>query len=100
MPIEASRGLEEGGNCGAISLERVVIPSPRIVVNLPGTFEKLVCKGEPDQRLARFFSTNRQTDKHPVTLLYTIEYLSFDRKKCENKFKNVLFYFYTKFLFY
>ena len=28
---------------GAISLGRVVVPSPKIVINLPGTYEKLPC---------------------------------------------------------
>ena len=38
-----------GGNVsflGAISLGRVVIPSPRIAINLPRTNKKLHCKGE------------------------------------------------------
>ncbi len=33
----------------AISLGRVVLPSPKIVINLPGTYEKVPCKGEPDR---------------------------------------------------
>ena len=32
-----------------ISFGRVVVPSPKIVINLPGTYEKLPCKGEPDR---------------------------------------------------
>ena len=32
----------------AISLGRVVIPFPKIVINLPRTYEKLPYKGEPD----------------------------------------------------
>ena len=32
-----------------ISLGRVVVPSPKIVINLPGTYEKLPCYGEPDR---------------------------------------------------
>ena len=55
-----------------ISLVMVVVPSPKIVINLPGTYVKLPCHGEPD-----WFSssrdpsvqTDKQTDTHPVTLL-------------------------------
>ena len=52
---------------GIFSLERVVqVPSPKIVLkNLLRTYEKLPCK--ENQRLARSFDTNIQTD--PVTLL-------------------------------
>ena len=32
---------------GTISLGRVAVPSSKIVINLPRTYEKLHCKGEP-----------------------------------------------------
>ncbi len=32
---------------GAISLGRVVVPCPKIFINLPRTYVKLPCKGEP-----------------------------------------------------
>ena len=32
-----------------ISLGRVVLPSPKIFINLPGSYEKLPCQGEPDR---------------------------------------------------
>ena len=35
--------LEGGIFRGAISFGRVVVPSPKIVINLPGTYEKLPC---------------------------------------------------------
>ena len=38
----------------SISKGKVVLPSPKIVLNLPGTYKKLPCKGEAD-RLARSF---------------------------------------------
>ena len=31
----------------AISLGRVAVPSPKIIIKLPRTYEKLHCKGEP-----------------------------------------------------
>ena len=55
---------------GAISLDRVVLPSQKIVINLPRYYMKLPCKGEASvQWLARSFSTDTQTDRDPVTLL-------------------------------
>ena len=53
-----------------ISLGRMVVTSPKIVINLPGTYEKLT---RLVQRLVRSFDTNiqthKQTDRHPVTLV-------------------------------
>ena len=46
-------------------LGRVVVPSSKIVINLPMTYEKLPCKGKPYQ----FSGKNRQADIHPVNLL-------------------------------
>ena len=40
-----------------ISLERVVVPFPKIVIILPRTYEKLTCKKEQYQLLARSFGT-------------------------------------------
>ena len=41
------KNLKFLGECnfflGAISLRRVVVPSPKIVINLPRTYEKLPC---------------------------------------------------------
>ena len=55
-------------NSRAISLGRVLVPSPKIVINLPGTYVKLPCKGEPD-RFSGYrdpsVKTNKQTNKHP-----------------------------------
>ena len=38
---------EEGNFYGVISLGRVVVPYLKIVINFPGTFEKLHCKEKP-----------------------------------------------------
>ena len=39
-----SKEIEEGGFFSrAISIRRVVVPSPKIVINLPGKYEKLPC---------------------------------------------------------
>ena len=47
-----------------ISLVRVVVPSPKIDINLLGTYEKLpVRRTRLVQRLARSFDTNIHTDK-------------------------------------
>ena len=50
----------------------VVESSPKIVINSPGTYERLFCKGEPD-RFSGYrdssVQTHRQTDRNPVTLL-------------------------------
>ncbi len=55
---------------GLISLGRVLVLSPKIVINLPRTNEKLHSKGEPD-----WFSGKQdsfvQTDRHvEILLLY------------------------------
>ena len=50
---------------GAISLGMVVVPSLKIVINLPRTYEKLPCKGEPYQFIGKRDSSlqrNKQTD--------------------------------------
>ena len=47
-----------------ISLGRVV-PSPKIVINLPGTYEKLPCSAVSE--ILRYKQT--QTETHPVTLV-------------------------------
>ena len=62
----------------AFSLKRVVVTSPEIVLNLPMIYEKLPISV---QRLARFFSKNRQTDKQidrqtDIVLLHIIRILS------------------------
>ena len=49
----------EGGD---FYLVRVVVPSPKIVINHAKTYEKLPYKGEPI-RLARSFGTHRQTQR-------------------------------------
>ncbi len=49
-----------------ISLRRVVALSPKIVIKLPGTYEKLHCKGEPD-RLSGQRDPSVQTN---ILLLY------------------------------
>ena len=45
-----------------ISLGRVVLPSPRIVINLPRAYKKLHCKGESYcfHRLVRYFATDKK----------------------------------------
>ena len=55
-----------------IFIGRVVVPFPKIVINLPRTYVKLPCKGEPDQFSGYrdpSVQTHRQTERHPVTLL-------------------------------
>ena len=46
---------------------------PKIVINLPGTYEKLLCKGEPYwfsiQHLARYFGTFTPTHGDSVTFV-------------------------------
>ena len=52
---------------------RVVVPSQKIVKNLPRTYKKLPCKDEPHQfsgQRDHQVQTNKKTDRHPVTLLY------------------------------
>ena len=52
------------------SLWRVVVPSPKIVINLPRTYEKLHCKGEP-YRFGGQRDLLALTDRHPL-LYYKI----------------------------
>ncbi len=58
-----------------ISLGRVVlvVPSPKIVINLPGTYRSYLVKENPIgsavSDVLRYRQTNKQTDRHPVTLL-------------------------------
>ena len=62
----------EGANfiLGAIPLWNVVFPSPKIVIKLPRTYEKLPCKGEPNRFSGkRSFGTNKQTDKTDILIL-------------------------------
>ncbi len=51
-PLEAYRDTSNFFRRAAfflsISLGRVVVPSPKIVINRSRTYEKLLCKGEPD----------------------------------------------------
>ena len=47
-------------------LRHFFFPNNKIVMNLPRTYKKLHCKGEPYQGLARFYGTDRQTHTHPV----------------------------------
>ena len=60
----------------AILLERVVLPSPKIVINLPRTYAKLPCKEEPyrlsgqrDPLVQTERQIDRQTHSVPVTFL-------------------------------
>ena len=60
---------------GAISLGRVLVLSPKIVINLSGTYEKLPSKGEPDWFSGQqdpLLQTNRQTN---IRLLYYKDYI-------------------------
>ena len=51
---------------------RVVVPSPKIVVNLPRAYEKLHCKGEPAVRKILWYrQTYIQIQTHSdIFLLY------------------------------
>ena len=54
---------------GAISYRMVVLPSPKIVINLPQTYNSYI--EIAGQRFARFIGSDRHTwhtKKHPVTL--------------------------------
>ena len=59
------------GGFVAISIGRVVVPSSKIAINLPRTYEKLHNKGEPYRfsgwRDLRYRQTNKQTE---ILLLY------------------------------
>ena len=61
---EEKKFFSEGGVfLRAIFHGRVVLPSPKIVINLPSAYDKLHCKQNPNwfiQWLARSFRTNRQ----------------------------------------
>ena len=39
--------------------------SPKMIINLAGTYEKLLCLGEPDQ-FSGWRDTSVQTNKHPL----------------------------------
>ena len=45
--LDLKRKVKRKFFLGVISLRRVVVPSPKLVINLPRTYEKLHCKGEP-----------------------------------------------------
>ena len=48
-----------------------VIPSPKIVINLPRTYEKLLCKGEPHRSAVSEILRYKQTDSQTnILLLY------------------------------
>ena len=58
---------------GDFSLGRDVVLHPEIVINLPLTYGKLLCKGDIlEQRLARSFATDTKT-----LLYYIIGFLIF-----------------------
>ena len=44
------------------------IPSPQIVINLPSTYEKLHCKGEPYTEILRYKQSKIHID--PATFFY------------------------------
>ena len=46
----------------------ISLESYKVVINLPGTYEKLPCEGEPD-RFSGEQDPTVQTNTHPVTLL-------------------------------
>ncbi len=52
----------------AISQKSVVIPSPKIALNLLRTHEKLHCKGERCRVSAAVSGTDTHTDKDPYNL--------------------------------
>ena len=60
---------------GVISIGSVVVPYHKIIINLPGTYEKLPCKrrSRSVQRLARSFVTNKQTDRQTDIVLLIID---------------------------
>ena len=64
---------------GAISLGRVVVPFLKIVKNLPRTYEKLLCKGEP----YRFISYPSLGTHTQTVLLYYSEDTSHGFRGCE-----------------
>ena len=63
-----------------ISLERVVVPSPKIVKNLPRAYDWLPCKEEPFRFSGLLDLRNRQTDRKDkiniIIIIVTIKYLS------------------------
>ena len=69
-----------------ISLGRVAVPSPKIVINLPGTYKKISCKGELDRfsgyEILRYIKTKRQTNIQTSCCLNVrnINYKSFDEE--------------------
>ena len=72
-PVRNSVVPPNGTFFRAIHLGRVVVPSPKIVMNLPRTYEKLHCKGEPfwsrDQRNHLVQTTDTHTDTDPATFI-------------------------------
>ncbi len=51
----------------------VVVASPKIVINLPGTYDKIPVKEDPIgsavSEIFHYKHTNTQSNRHPVTLL-------------------------------
>ena len=65
-PLEASSGMQ----CFfSISFGRVVVLSPKIIINLPRTYEKLLCKGEP-YRFSGQLDPSVQTDSQRFCYFY------------------------------
>ena len=54
----------------AISLGRVVVPSPKIDINLPITYEKLLCKGKPNWLRGQRDFWYKQTNKQKSLTIY------------------------------
>ena len=61
----------EGGVSFTLDSEKKHFISPKIVINLSRTYEKIPPQRKTIsvQQIARSFLTDRQTQKHPVTLL-------------------------------
>ena len=72
-PLEASKvkKMDRGYFLVAISLERKVIPTSKTVINLPRTYEKLQCKGEPF-RFSGYRNPSVQTDRHISCYFYVM----------------------------
>ncbi len=51
-------------------LGRVVVRSPKIVINLPGTYEKLPCKGEPDRFSGQRDPLGQESSLEPTRDIY------------------------------
>ena len=74
LNLDFKRKSKSKKKLGAISLGREVIPSPKIVINLSGTYEIYPVKenliGSAISEILRYKQTNRQTDRHISTLYY------------------------------